>query len=421
MSLIKIIDKLNLTPEQQEVLKKEHAIIGIQDNIRQAFKTGGRDLSGEAIKISDAMATPDSHVLFTRVINEIVMNAQEPNLIGHLLVNVMYDTGSTNSQTTIRHIGPLADFDFVIPEGGEAREITFGKGEAELLTATHVKYGLKVKITEEMLEQSQWGVINMWLQKAGHALYRNRDKNIMNMIFNHGQVIFDNADPNNPNVKLGRTLGRDRTGAGNGSMTVDDMIDMYSAVLENGYHPNVVLVHPLAWAMFAKDPMIRESGVMRGDLSQWYNMQVSPINPYKALGQYQLARPYDRYELTEDELALTQRTPTPYIPKYGPLTGLTVLQSHLVPYDAEKRTASVIMLDTNNTGALIIREESRIQGWDEPARGVKVIQITERWATVCYDEGRAIAIAKNISLDANELEVNPKVTLTNLAPINRKD
>jgi hypothetical protein len=47
-------------------------------------------------------------------------------------------------------------------------------------------------------------------------------------------------------------------------MTVDDIFDMYAAVLLNGFVPDTMLVHPMAWLMWVKDPVLREFAIQAG-------------------------------------------------------------------------------------------------------------------------------------------------------------
>jgi hypothetical protein len=47
-------------------------------------------------------------------------------------------------------------------------------------------------------------------------------------------------------------------------MTVDDIFDMYAAVLLNGFIPDTMLVHPMAWLMWVKDPVLREFAIQAG-------------------------------------------------------------------------------------------------------------------------------------------------------------
>ena len=295
------------------------------------------------------------------------------------------------------------------------------RGQQNTLQAQYGKYGAKIKISEEMIQSSQWNLIDQWIRKTVQALARYKEAKIFKMIADFGTVVFDNQDPTN--ATLGRTLGRDIHGQGNGSMTTGDLVDMYSHLLTQGYRPNVILVHPLHWAMFAKDPIIREAGLARGDISQWLNSQVSPLNPYKYITGWTGATKAahgDSQRLTQEEQNLLNRE-APVVPAYaGPLTGLTLLVSEYVPYNEATNTADIIMLDTRNTGVLITNEPLVIDNWDEKANDMKVFKLREKYALAMYEQGRAVAIAKNISLEPNEIFNNPQIVIDNLPVINRK-
>lgn len=403
--------------------EKKAIVMEISDNLRTAFKTGGLDKKGNPYAISDALSTPDSHLAVQRVVTEIIQESREPTLIGHLLIDQMYTTERGTSQITIRTLGSLAGVDFAVGEEGEYPEIGMNRGQQNTLNAVYGKYGAKVKISEEMLLSSQWNLIDQWIRKTVAGLARYKEAKIFDMISRYGTVIFDNANPGGANVKIGRTLGRDIYGQGNGSMTTGDLIDMYSHLMSEGYTPNVILVHPLHWAMFAKDPIIREAGLARGDISQWVTSQVSPLNPYQYLNGWNdplKAVTGNTERVTQEEANLLNRAP-PTIPSYaGPLTGLTLLVSEFVPYDEVTNTASILMLDTRNTGVLVTNEPLMIDDWDEKANDMKVFKLREKYALAMYEQGRAVAIARNISLEPNEIFNNPQIVIENLPVIERK-
>ena len=239
-----------------------------------------------------------------------------------------------------------------------------------------------------------------------------------------GNTVYDNLTPNAANVAIGRTTGRNIYGQGNGSVTVSDLLDMYGYLLSKGYVPNVIIVHPMHWALFAKDPIIREAGLARGDINQWVNSQVSPINPYKYIAGWNdtlRGANGSRQEVTSAERNILERTP-PTIPAYsGPLAGLTVLVSEFVPYDEVAKTASIFMVDTRNTGVLITNETLNLQDWDEPTNDIKVFKLREKYALAMYDRGEAVAVARNVSLEPNEIFNNPQIVIDDLPVINHKD
>ena len=411
--------EFNKLPEATKVRVGE-----IADNLRTAFQTGGLDKEGNLISIKDALDTPDSHLAVQRVVTEIIQEAREPNLIGHLLIDQMFTTDQGQDQVTIRTLGSLGGINFEVAEEGEYPEIGLNRGQQNTLQAQYGKYGAKIKISEEMVKASQWNLIDQWIRKVVAALARYKEAKIFNMFNELGNTVYDNLNPNAASVAIGRTTGRDIYGQGNGSITVSDLIDMYGYLMSKGYIPNVIIVHPMHWAMFAKDPIIREAGLARGDINQWVNSQVSPINPYKYIAGWNntlRGANGNRQEVTNEERNLLERTP-PTIPAYsGPLAGLTVLVSEFVPYDEGAKTASIFMVDTRNTGVLITNETLTLQDWDEPVNDIKVFKLREKYALAMYDKGEAVAVARNISLEPNEIFNSPQIVIDNLPVINHKD
>lgn len=412
----------SVSDEQKEEAKnKVEELVMLRDNVNTALHTGGHDNEGEVVSLRDALAFPDSHLAFQHVITEIVQETKEPTLVGDLLLDTIYTSDRGHNQVTLRTIGALGELDIEVAEEGEYKEVVFGRGQGSLLHVNYKKFGLKLKITEEMILGSQWGIIELWVRKVVQLFKREREKRIFSLLAERGHPIFDNVNPNNS--ELGRTLGRDIQGIGNASITLPDLLDMYGYLLSKGYTANVMLVHPMHWAMFAKDPVIREAGLVKGDISQWLNSQVSKVNPFKYIGDYvnnQRLGNGTGPDLTQEEANQLLQT-KPEMPSFSPLSGLTVLPSPYVPYNREDKTASIIMLDSTSTGAIVINQPITLDTWDNKENDVKVIKIKERYGLIEYDEGRAIAVAHNISLNPNEIFQNPHTVLTDLPVINRKD
>ena len=45
---------------------------------------------------------------------------------------------------------------------------------------------------------------------------------------------------------------------------VDDIFEMYAQLLLQGFVPDTMLVHPMAWLMWVKDPVLREFAIQSG-------------------------------------------------------------------------------------------------------------------------------------------------------------
>jgi hypothetical protein len=155
------------------------------------------------------------------------------------------------------------------------------------------------------------------------------------------------------------------------------------------------------------------------------NSQVNPYNAYDRIGPWNDTREMangSRQNLSagEQDLLTTSRGPTMAGLRGTPLAGITVLTSENVPYDPVTKTASVLMIDTENSGALIIAEDLMIDEWDEKTNDIKVIKLREKYTLASLAGGEGIAIARNVSLEPNEMFVNPQVHVDNVQPIVRK-
>lgn len=59
---------------------------------------------------------------------------------------------------------------------------------------------------------------------------------------------------------------------------------MYAAILLNGFTPDTMLVHPMAWLMWVKDPVLREFAIQAGGGSFFANFTGNPaIRPGPSL------------------------------------------------------------------------------------------------------------------------------------------
>lgn len=383
---------------------------------RFAFRNGGLTKDGTRLKINDAISTPNAPLMFKRVITEVVQEAMEPNLIGtRLLGRIDYDGYGLKILSGVAHGAMSGELD--LAEGQEYPEIGMTMG-GNTVTANIGKSGIAVKVTEEMLKYSQWDVIGMHLRAAGKALARHKEKKIFDMLNTMGVVVFDNTTP--ANSEIGRTSGRDLTGAGNGSMTYDDLYDMYISMQSRGFTPNVVLIHPLAYGMWVKDPTLRAFTLEKGGgaLFNTFAGSIIPNVPdgWKQVGKYQGPTWADP---TNKEREGTQMS-HPTFPIGFPFGGLTIIPTWHVPFDATAKTCTVMMLDTSELGAVVVAEDPTTEEWDDPARDIKKIKIRERYALVLFNEGLGISLAKNVSLEPNEIVLPPRATIDGIQPIVRK-
>ncbi len=383
------------------------------NDLYTAFNNGGVTSDGMKLSLMDAVNTPMASMSFKRVITEVMQEAIEPILVGtKLLTTIRMDAYGT--QINFGTLGAIGPADLSMAEGQEYPEFSIQRGGGTA-TANIGKHGIAVKITEEMLKFSQWDVMGLHVRQASRALARHKEKLIFNLINNAGVVVFDNAAPTT--AEIGRTTGRNLTGAGNGSMTVDDFYDMYAKSMERGFTPNVVLCHPLAWAAFVKDPNMRAIVLETGNGS-WFNGLPENVYPSLTNAWKQATRQsgIPASNPTQAEREGTQQSRMGF-PVMFPFGGLTVIPTAFVPFDPNTKTTSIIMMDTTEVGALVVAEDPTMEEWKDPARDIYKLKMRERYGFALFNQGHAISVARNISIEPNALVLPPTAFVSGLSPI----
>ncbi len=388
------------------------------------FRKGREPQTGKRVDIKDALSVPNAPMLMPKVISNVVREAQEPLLIGtSLLQRINYQFGG--QVVTFPAVGAMVAAD--IAEGQEypERDLTLG---GATVTASIGKSGLAVKITEEMIRYSQFDVIGMHLRAAGRALARHKEQKIFNLIRSMGVCVFDNVTP--LRSLKGVTTGRNMSGTGNGSVTADDVFDCFAQVMQQGFMPNTLLMHPLTWAMFVKDATLRHFVLMSGGGSFFANWSGSASQP--SLGATQGGLGFaggtnfvpggNAAGLTPSTLTQLdpQQNSAPVLPGYFGMN-FQIIVSPFVPFDPRRLLTDIYMFDRNELGVLIVDEELTTDEFDDPRVDIKKIKLRERYGLGMLHEGQAIAVMKNVHVVPNEIvlpaQARIDVSSSTLGPI----
>lgn len=372
------------------------------------WKNNGALEDGKRIKLQDALSVPNAPVLMPKVISNIVKEAQEPLLVGSsLLQRINYSYGQT---ITFPAVGALVAAD--IAEGQEYPERSLQMG-GSTVTASIGKSGVAVKVTDEMIRYSQFDVIGMHLRAAGRALARHKEVKIFNHIRTMGVPVFDNLNPTN-SLK-GVCTGRDMSGGGNGSVTMDDIFDAYAQIITQGFFPNTLLMHPLSWVMFVKDATLRSFMLANGGGTLFASYTGNPAAraPWDNSNQGGLGMSSGQTVVPPNAQTGEAATGTsgyypdtlqsaPQLPGYMNIP-FNIIVSPFVPYDARRKLTDVYMFDSNELGVLIVDEEVMTEEFDDPRVDIRKIKLRERYGIGILNEGKAIGILKNVHVVPNEV------------------
>lgn len=330
----------------------------------------------EWVTLKEVLSTPDAAILIPKVIIGVMREAAEPVYIGTKMLQPVRLTGGRS--IIIPAVGEMRAHDIAegapYPEESVDFELLEGSGEIRV-----GKTGLIVRVTDEMVNDSQWDVIGLLLRKAGRAMARLKEEKAFNAFSRHGHLVFDN------NLRQqypdSGTTGRDFKDKFNNTMSVEDFIDLFIAVMANGYVPTDVMMHPLCWMIFAKNEVIG-SLAMGAFGSQATQMTLQPQN-------------------------VQGRLPFPININFSPF----------VPFDRINRVFDMYVVDRNEVGILLTKDDLGTEEWTDPERDIHAIKVRERYGIGVLNEGKAIAVARNIkfglsydiperyvTLDANSID-----------------
>ena len=364
----------------------------------------------EPLKLTDALATTNAPVLFPKVMSNIVKEAIEPLLVGaSLLTRINYQYGQT---ITFPAVGALIAAD--LAEGQEYPERSLQIGGATV-TASIGKSGVAVKITEETIRYSQYDEIGMHLRAAGKALARHKEEKIFRYIQTMGMTAFDNLNPTQS--QFGVCHGRNIQGYANGSVTMDDIFDAYAQVITQGFMPNTLLLHPLAWTMFVKDAQLRAFVQANGGGTFFATWTGNPAgraawggNGLGVSGGQNIVAGETGTGTTSPS-GLTASTllqypqdidSAPVLPSYMNVP-LRIIVSPFVPFDPRRKITDIYLFDSSELGVLIVDEDVTVDRFVDPRNDMTKIKLRERYGIGILNDGQAIAVLRNVHVVPNEI------------------
>jgi hypothetical protein len=379
--------------------------------VHNIFMNNGRYHDAEldklaAIGIEDLVNNEDIAPFVPMVVRRIIVDAIEPQLL--VLPNLF--TRVEIPQGQMVEIGSLGAITAgKIPQGETYPETTLSTDTVgATVNITVAKYGCAINISDEAIKDNQFDVITLWLRAAGAALARLKESKAVKLINTMGVTVFDNAAP--ADSEIGTLTGRNIAGAANGTMTINDLFDMWAYMALRGFNPDTLIMSPLAWKVFAVDPELREI-VLNGAVLATRRMPLGEGNSgWSGIFTPEGVGPRYKYTGDGEDISAYTQTLTPVgatwniPPKYLPAP-LKVLVTHLVPFAErsgnDKPITDIMMADSQRCGILVQRETPTTKEDDIFARDVHQVHVYERYGMGLFDQGKGVAVARNVVVDRN--------------------
>lgn len=362
-------------------------------------------------ELKDLITQEDILPLLPKVVTRVIAEAIEPNLL--IVPNLFTRLDVPTAQhIEIASIGALTASR--ISAGQEPPQQTLAYDTAgQSVAVTVSKFGLAVNIAQEVIDDSMFDVMTLWFRAAGAALARLKESLGMKLLDAGGTTLFDNASPSG--LEYGICTGRNIAGTANGTMTLNDLFDMYVYGAQRGFVPDTMLINPLAWKAFATDTQMREL-VMNGAVLATRRM---PLGTFAPGWQAWLGGLGTKVGPTANAATYPTQAgvPSPFVNTFNPLgatfnvpptnvlpSPLKVIVTHVVPFTARGQSdplANIILADSQRAGVLVQAREPEMAEADIFTRQVHQVQITERYGMAIFDQGKGIWVARNVVCGRN--------------------
>lgn len=385
-SIIPDLEKIYGHAEDDKALKTQVAQFRETEKILRELMTPSNDYKPYAslIKMNEAVHTADFKILFPRVVQDTLQLPREPIYIGqNLLARTINVEGARIMEFPT--LGAIRAFELGDTQEPPEQDPSFSKNITEIRTR---RFGLKLELSNDVINESQWDVLALYTQAAGNAMRRKKEELIFNEYTTRAVNIFDNSSTDATKHTSGRDIN---VRSQNGTFDHLDLLDMMAALGTNGYVPTDVILHPLAWAIWAKDPILRYQLLHSGAVGQsnlgMFGQDPGTVSTYVPFGLNVVVSPFQD------------------------ITYQGTLSTGIVSGVADYTTITVV--DRNASVLILQRTPMQMVQWENPVRDIQSLMFHERYGLSVLNGGRSAVTAKNVRIDLN---FNPLYTIRTLTP-----
>ena len=342
------------------------------------------DFCNEMCGFSDQISMEELRTLIPGAMSSVVQEAAEPEYIGTKLLETIRTEGVL--AVNFPAFSAVADAE----EVGNGQEYPIRKFAVQGQGYCRVgKFGLRVEIQDDVRRYVKgFDIMGRMLSAAGRAMARTKEKRIFAHLTSIGNDFINNLSSSYRN-----SSGVGIDGAQNGSITLDDLVEMAGDLINRGFNPDLILVNGLAWTIFARTPEIRDFALAsaKGPLYKWPTGSASPHPSAKAnpLGYgWEAATPLAALSTSPDSGLLgksLQTVVTPYMP-------------YVAAGSSTPALTNIIVADSRYLGAIMQDEDVTTEEFSDPRIDVISTKFRERYALATAAGGEGISVARNIAI-----------------------
>ena len=335
--------------------------------------------------MEDAITPQDVPLTLTHSITRTVERSAQPLLVAQSLLTNMPMERDTVYEPVMTS-GLIGAASRVSPQGEPNSAIITFEATAGVKTE---KWGLRLQFTEEVVQYSKWPVVQWILDEASREMARAKEVDVWQKVIRWSRChIYGGATPPagiNLTPTARRVHGRDIAGALNGTMTLDDLFEMMAYMLTESVMPDMLIMNPWAWKIFATSPELRTFAMLNGGTlfkAPQGNIQIA------SWGQRGFATPNP--ELPHNATLYAD------IPSLFPQP-LRIVVSPFIPYNPSTQTTTLIMAVNDQVGIYLDGGPVRTKEWEDPLHSITDMMLLEFWNVAPKNNGRYLVSTVEIS------------------------
>jgi hypothetical protein len=347
-------------PDGREVRRFKYSDFEHTTRALRSLLTGDRKLQEmfpgiRKLTVREVLRSDDLTIALPKVISDIMVEPVEPVLVALQYLTKTIPVNSYYYELT--QIGALRAQEI---GGDQEYPIQYLSADRKAASVQIRKWGVRVAISEQLINDSEWDLIGIHVRAAGAALNRAKEEEYWKLAEDVAHVVFDNDDAAAAHTS---GLGPDFQ-TPNYSITIDDFVTLFATLIRNGFNCTDVVSHAFFWEVLARDPELR-----------WVWMQGGKAAP--PLG---------------DEAAAA----FPF-----------AFQVHLTPFtnpdagDTSPAKIHIYAIDSSDPVLILQKDPPSTEEWSDPARDIVNFKARERWGMGIGNGGRSMAVAKNVQVVKN--------------------
>jgi len=325
--------------------------------------------------LKDALQGVDVLPLWEETVTKILREPKEPSLFLQNAVAQRVSLPANDNSMTVEmfNIGAVAA-DWVQLNGEYPTAKISASVESANMKAK--KAGLQMAIGDEARMSANLDLVGLNIRLANNAMNRFVESRLKEKL-DQGVTVIDNSSTDTTY----HTVGVDVSGNANYTLDHRDIMSMVSIQVSRQYQPSHVLAHPMTWAVFTQDPIMK---------AQFYHQGSFGTNFWNSAPQFEQAVPLP-YNLMHVPYYAMYISDGPTALSGGPGSG----------YTPTAALASVYMIDAANALWLLEKGPTTIDSMEDWFKDASILKIRKYFDTATKDGGRAISKALNIRVAEN--------------------